>query len=58
MGADVGTDRIEAALHQGLCESELHRNAERLAGEIAGMPSPEDTVTAALEQLPQTSTGN
>ncbi|MGH3823546.1 MAG: glycosyltransferase, partial [Pseudonocardiaceae bacterium] len=56
IGANVSTDRIEAAIHRVLCESDLRRHAEHLAAEIAGMPSPEDAVTT-LEQLHQGSTG-
>ena len=49
IGSDASTDRIKAALRRVLNDPSLRRNAERLATEIADMPSLEDAVTA-LEQ--------
>jgi UDP:flavonoid glycosyltransferase YjiC (YdhE family) len=50
IGDEATTDRIEAALRQLLADPLPRRNAERLAAEIAGMPSPEEAVRT-LEQL-------
>ena len=49
-GADATPGRIEAALRQLLTDPAPRRSAERVAAEIAGMPSPADAVRA-LEQL-------
>ncbi len=49
IGSDASTDRIKAALRRALDDPSLRRNAERLATEIADMPSLDDAVTA-LEQ--------
>lgn len=48
--AEATTERIEAALRQLLTKPLPRRNAERLAAEIAGMPSLEEAVHI-LEQL-------
>jgi UDP:flavonoid glycosyltransferase YjiC (YdhE family) len=49
IGSAASTERIEAALRRVLDDPSLRRNAQRLATEIADMPSLDDAVTA-LEQ--------
>ncbi|HKR47970.1 MAG TPA: glycosyltransferase [Pseudonocardiaceae bacterium] len=50
VGSDVSIDRGETAVRRVLDDPHLRRNAERLAAEIADMPSVDDAVTV-LEQL-------